>query len=152
MKLRSLSLVALMLNVLGCTRTKEASPGPGATKDAPPAAQVSLCPKTPPSPGVDDLRFSEDQFTGAQFDSSYAYFEADLPRELDRAEKTSELTHREGFWIGYGNRLRLMKGYMLKQAALIEQTGRSSDSTLLRDSTSATFRLCQFLATVHAVD
>jgi phosphate-selective porin len=147
---RSLPFVALMLQVAACTRTKEASPR--TTENAQPTAQVTLCPTRPAPPGVDDLRFSEDQFTGAQFESSYAYFEAELPRQLDEAEKTSELTDREGFWIGYGNRLRLMKGYVLKQAALIEQTGRSSDSTLLRDSTSATFRLCRFLQTKRAVD
>jgi len=45
-----------------------------------------------------------------------------------------------------------MKGFMLKQAALLEQTRHSPDAALLSDSTSATFRLCQFLETVHAVD
>ena len=149
MTLRSLQL-GLILQVMGCTRGQQASPP--ATKDAQPTARVSLCPKTPPCPGLDDLRFSEDQFTAGQFDSSYAYFDAELPRALTGAEKTSELTEREGFWIGYGNRLRLMKGYMLKQAALLEQTRHSPDSALLRDSTSATFRLCKFLETVHAVD
>jgi hypothetical protein len=148
MTLRSLQLV-LMLLFIGCRRAQETPPP---TKDVPPAAQVNLCPKTPPAPGADDLRFSESQFTAAKFDSSYAYFEAELPRALDGAEKTSELTDREGFWIGYGNRLRLMKGYMLKQAALLEQAGHAPDSTLLKDSTSATFRLCRFLETVHAVD
>jgi len=147
MTLRSLQFV-LMLQVIGCRRAQEAP----ATKDAQQTAQMNLCPKTPPAPGVDDLRFSESQFTAARFDSSYAYFDSELPRELDAAEKTSELTDREGFRIGYRNRLRLMQGYRLKQSALLEQAGHAPDSTLLTDSTSATFRLCRFLETVHAVD
>src|SRR2546430_16637747 len=100
MTLRSLQR-ALVLQVMDCTRGPQASPP--ATKDAQPTVQVSLCPKTPPRPGVDDLRFSEDQFTAGQFDSSYAYFEAELPHALNGAPRTSQLSEREGVWIRYAH-------------------------------------------------
>ena len=149
MTLRSSWLLAFLLPITACSRGRQASPVANRSQTV---GQVKLCPTTPAAPGVDDLRFSEDQFTAAQFDSAYAYFEAVLPRELNAAEKTAALTEREGFWIGYRNRLRLMKGYALKQAAILEQANGSPDSTLMNDSTSAMFRLCQFIQNVRAVD
>ncbi len=67
-------------------------------------------------------------------------------------EKTADLTHREGFWIGYGNRLRVMRGYMLKQAALLDRAHPPAGSPSVTDSSSALFRFCDFLANVHPID
>ena len=150
MRLDLLTLILLVLQTAGCKRLQE---GSVASKPADQPIQASLCPPpAPPPPDADDLRFSEADFTEVKFDSAYAYFEDELSSELGKGDKVSDLTDREGFWITYGNRLRHMKGYMLKQAAQLERVRRPNDSGLATDSSTATFRFCRFLATVEAVD
>jgi len=142
--------IALTAFSLACTRPRDQERSASGTPDQHPADEA-LCPTASPA-DPDELRFTEAQFTEAEFDSSFVYFDRDLPTQLHDIEKTADLTHPEGFWIGYGNRLRLMKGYMLKQAALLERARRSANSSLATDSTSATFRFCAFLANVHPID
>jgi len=142
--------IALTAFSLACTRPRgQERSAPGAPGQHP--DEEALCP-TPRLAEPDELRFTEGQFTEGAFDSAFVFFEGDLPTQLHDIEKTADLTHPEGFWIGYGNRLSLMKGYMLKQAALLERARRSADSSLATDSTSATFRFCAFIANVHPVD
>lgn len=152
MRLDSLTLIVLTLQIVGgCKRSQESAVASKPSDQA--ILQAPLCPPPPPPPAdADDLRFSEADFTEAKFDSSYAYFENELSSELGKAEKASDLTEREGFWITYGNSLRHMKGYMLKQAAQLERARSPHDTALVTDSSTATFRFCRFLATVEAVD
>jgi hypothetical protein len=109
-----------------------------------------LC--TPSEPEEDELRFTDDQFTEAEFDEAYAYFDRELARALDTVPSTAALTAREGFWIGYHNRLMLMRGFTLKQAALLERSSHPGDTTLASDSTSALARYCEFLQRTVPVD
>jgi hypothetical protein len=147
MKFRAIPIILLALQGSAATGAPKPSAA-GAQTFTPP-----LCPPLPPVPaGADDLRFSEADFTEQKFESSWAYFEHQLSRDLQRVEKTADLTDREGFWIMYGNSLRLMRGYMLKQAAQLERASRPGITTLASDSGTATFRFCRFLATVPAVD
>ncbi len=156
MRLDSLTLIVLTLQIVGgCKRSQERAVASNPSDQR--TLQAPLCPPPPPPPAdADDLRFSEADFTEAKFDSSYEYFDKELSKELSselgKPVKTSDLSEREGFWITYGNSLRHMKGYMLKQAAQLERARSPGDTTLAGDSSTATFRFCRFLATVEAVD
>ena len=85
------------------------------------SASESLCPPLPPLPKeVDDLRMTEADITKERFLNSLSYFQNVLPEILKKSKETRELTDRAEFWVSYRNGLKLIKGYMLKQEALLK--------------------------------
>ncbi len=115
-------------------------------------APGALCPASAHPDAPEELIITETEFSEVRFENGFAYFDNDLARDLADSQLTTAITDREGFWIGYRNSLTLMKGFMLKQAALLEQAAGRPDSALLADSSSARFRFCEFLKSTAWVD
>src|SRR5947207_13931061 len=91
--------IALTAFSLACTRPREQERSTPGTPDQHPA-EDALCPTSKPAE-LDELRFTEAQFTGAEFDSSFVYLDRDRPAQLNDAANTAYLTHPDGFLIGY---------------------------------------------------
>src|SRR5262245_41530191 len=104
----------------------------------------NLC-QTPQSlpPDVDDLRMVEGDFTVERCTAALEYLRKEIPRRLiDAPDRVKALDSSE-FWISYGNSLKVIEGFMLRQDALhaIELNKKSPRSSL-----PAVARFCEFLA------
>jgi len=117
-------------------------------------ADPKLCPLAPPlEKGQDDLRMKEEDFTAKGFASSFSILQNDIPKELlgkDTKKVLARLDSSE-FWIGYANSLSFIKGYMLKQATLLE-IAQSRLSKKTKGSSEALKAFCEFVSTAHYSD
>jgi len=113
----------------------------------PALAQETLCPPLKPlAEGADDHRVREADFTSARFSEALAYFKEDLSRRLAEAKASEHVTEREGFWIGYDNSVKILEGYALRQAALLEHASKAG----VRGP--ATQKFCDFLSKTRYLD
>jgi len=111
--------------------------------------EESLCPPLKPLPeGVDDHRMRESDLTPARFNQALAYFKGDLSRQLTEAKPTEEVANREGFWIAYDNGLKVLEGYALRQAALLELARRTG----IKGRGPGRQRFCDFLSKTRYLD
>ena len=88
------------------------------------AANVCPPPNPPIVPGSDDRRMTEDSFNAKDFAEAFRYFEEDLPRELREKPTTAAVRSTESFMIGYPNVLTAIRGYVLRQDALLRLAER----------------------------
>ena len=88
------------------------------------AANVCPPPNPPIAPGSDDRRVTEDSFNAKDFAEAFRYFEEDLPRELREKPTTAAVRSTESFMIGYPNVLTAIRGYVLRQDALLRLAER----------------------------
>jgi len=108
-------------------------------------ATADLCPPLEPLPsGIDDLRLSERDFTEEKFRSALAYFDSDLPSILHDAMLLETRINGSAFWISYRNSLTHLKGYLLRERALLE-----TDPVERREAVS---EFCGFLNGARWVD
>jgi len=84
----------------------------------------NVCPPLNPPKGKDDRRMEEKAFTAKEFAEALSYFSEELPKELSKAEKTTDFLDGEGFRIGYPNVIKTMEGYALRQEALLRRAER----------------------------
>ena len=94
------------------------APGIGA------AANLCASPNPPIVAGSDDRRMTEETFNAKNFAAALSYFEEDLPRELREKRTTEEVRSTESFMIGYQNVITAMRGYVLRQDALLRLAER----------------------------
>ena len=95
----------------------------------------------------------EEDFTAKGFASSFSILQNDIPKELlgkDTKKVLARLDSSE-FWIGYANSLSFIKGYMLKQATLLE-IAQSRLSKKTKGSSEALKAFCEFVSTAHYSD
>jgi len=117
-------------------------------------AGPKICP--PPAhlvEGQDDLRMKEEDFTAERFASSLSILETDIPKELQDKDTKKVLARLDSseFWIGYSNSLKFIRGYMLKQAALLPITqARLTKKTKQRDEAIKAF--CNFVGSADYSD
>ena len=117
------------------------------------SAESKLCPPLPSlALGQDDSRIKEEDFTVEQFTSSLSILETDIPKELQEQDTKKVLARLDSseFWIGYANSLKFLRGYMLKQAALL-QTGHSGISKK-QQKKDAVKRFCDFITSAQYTD
>jgi len=89
------------------------------------SGEESLCAALRPlAKDVDDHRMRETDLTRARFDEALTYFKEDLARQLAEAKSIEEVTNKGSFWIAYDNGLKVLEGYALRQAALLERSRR----------------------------
>jgi hypothetical protein len=89
------------------------------------SAATAICP--PPNPPItdsDDRRRKEEDFDAKGFAEALTYFEEDLPRELREKSSTEAVRQTESFMIGYPNVVMAIRGYVLRQEALLRMTER----------------------------
>ena len=67
---------------------------------------------------------TEETFNAKNFAAALSYFEEDLPRELREKRTTEEVRSTESFMIGYQNVITAMRGYVLRQDALLRLAER----------------------------
>lgn len=117
-------------------------------------AGPKICPPPPPLvEGQDDLRMKEEDFTAERFASSLSILETDIPKELQDKDTKKVLARLDSseFWIGYSNSLKFIRGYMLKQAALLPITqARLTKKTKQRDEAIKAF--CNFVGSADYSD
>lgn len=118
------------------------------------SAGSRLCPLPPPlQEGQDDLRIKEEDITAERFASSLSILETDIPKELQDKD-TKKVLARLGsseFWIGYSNSIKFIRGYMLKQAALLPiSQARLTKKTKQRDEAIKAF--CNFVGSADYSD
>jgi len=89
-------------------------------------AAANLCASSNPPivAGSDDRRMTEETFNAKNFAAALSYFEEDLPRELREKRTTEEVRSTESFMIGYQNVITAMRGYVLRQDALLRLAER----------------------------
>jgi hypothetical protein len=166
-KIRSLLPAVVLLAPVSCGSPKRQEPAADTLRSSTSPAEAprlvamsasplpapgKLCPNTE-HPGVpEELVITESEFSEVRFENGYAFFRNDLASQLADSQLTTSITDNEGFWLAYGNSLILMKGFMLKQAALLEQAAGRPDSALLADRSSARVRFCEFLKSTAWVD
>jgi len=135
---------------------------------ATPAVASNLCaPPNPPLTEADgDWRARENQFGTKNFTAAMSYFDQDLPRALHEKAKTEDVRESEVFVISYPNSITIIKGYVLRQDALLRmverdltveksQRGRASKGDVA--AATARFeetkrRFCEFLKTAKFND
>ena len=93
---------------------------------------------------MDDLRVREADFTRERYSESLAYLE-DLGNQLARDQKTTAITQKEGFWIGYVNSRIHLEGYALRLEAQLERQTMRPGGPALR-------RFCDFVARTTYLD
>jgi hypothetical protein len=108
-------------------------------------AARSLCPTLPPlAEGADDLRMPESAFTQEKFDAALHALK-NFPRRIIDAPDLQRTINSSETWIGYSNSLRIVEGWILKQAALHDvESGRAEGS--------AVKRFCNFVAAAEYAD
>jgi hypothetical protein len=117
-------------------------------------AETRLCPSPHPlKEGQDDLTIKEEEFTAENFFSSLSYLQKDLPKELLDKDMNAVKDRLDSsfFWIGYENSLKLIEGYSLKQAALL-QIKQLQVSPKAKRKDDAVKRFCKFVGSTRYAD
>jgi len=128
---------------------------------------ADICPAPKPLPPTeDDMRMKESAFTAKQVGDGIQYFDKDLMKELLEKKTTQEVMDTESFMIGYPNVIKTMKGYVLRQEALVRlmerdlameksRRGRSTKSDVAAAKAAfeeAKRRFCDFLKDAYYTD
>ena len=131
------------------------------------AMAADICPAPKPLPPTeDDMRMKESAFTAKQVGDGIQYFDKDLMKELLEKKTTQEVMDTESFMIGYPNVIKTMKGYVLRQEALVRlmerdlameksRRGRSTKSDVAAAKAAfeeAKRRFCDFLKDAYYTD
>jgi hypothetical protein len=66
----------------------------------------------------------EAHFSWEEYAEALKYIEHDLPRALEETEKTEDIRHSESYAIGHPNVVTTIKGYVLRQEALLRRAER----------------------------
>jgi len=88
----------------------------------PALAADMICPGDPGTAGgavPEELRIREDQLDFATAMDSVTYLEKQVPSLLDKHTQTKKVIQDESYYIGYPNSLRIIRGSLLRQRALI---------------------------------
>ena len=112
------------------------------------------------------MRMKESAFTAKQVGDGIQYFDKDLMKELLEKKTTQEVMDTESFMIGYPNVIKTMKGYVLRQEALVRlmerdlameksRRGHSTKSDVAAAKAAfeeAKRRFCDFLKDAYYTD
>jgi hypothetical protein len=89
------------------------------------ALAENVCPPPKPvSEGEDDARMKEEHFGWGNFGQALEYIDRDLPQALLEKEKTEDVRMSESYLIGHPNVVKTMKGFVLRQEALLRRAER----------------------------
>jgi len=133
---------------------------------APLVLAQDVCPAPKPAIEGDDRRMKERHFSWTEFTDALQYIENDLPRALQEAERTEDVRNSESYAIGYPNVVTTIKGYALRQEALLRRAERDLAREMGRRGTltkadvgaantrfdEARRRFCDFLKNALYVD
>jgi hypothetical protein len=108
-------------------------------------ATDAICP--PPAPLAEDEdfpRMGEERFTQEAYESSLGHLKEFPGRIVDAVDLRRTVQSSET-WIGYHNSLRIVEGWVLKQAALRDLEAKRADGPAIQ-------RFCAFVASAHYSD
>jgi hypothetical protein len=109
------------------------------------SAADSMCPPPPPIPkDADDHRMPESVFTQEEYDSALHALK-NFPSRIIDASDLQRTVNSSETWIGYANSLRIVEGWVLKQAALREIESGKANGPAVKG-------FCTFVATAEYSD
>jgi len=109
-----------------------------------PFASAGLCPVREPSADGRELQMVESDFTQERYEEALGYFDQRLPEILRDTDGLERRLGQSVFWISYRNGLTLIRGYVMRERALL-----LSDPV---EKTAATDAFCQFVSRAEWLD